>query len=408
MNKKVMALAVAGALSAPALALAQVQIGGSLTILYYAHQPKNDSVGSEGDVLESSEPEFYIRASEKLGGGLEAWFQCASSMDGFISGGGAVSDSGICARNSAFGFRGGFGNIFLGNWDTPTKLVQNRIRGWFSGTNPLVGGGFTLLGNGSASGVTNPVATTSTAVSFGAGGTVGSGTVTAVSGGTRANNSFYRRQAQSVNYHSPNWGGFSLQAAYSANNESTGIPETAALKPRLWGVNGVFATGPFWVGVAYEKHDDYNPSGFAAYTSGTDDNITVGAGFTFAGFNIRAAYSESNYEPTSTTELEAKGLAVYADWNIAGPHTVRAAYITLDDIKGNSTRSVGFYRPSGTATGADVMTVAYSYNFSKRTEIFFAYNQMKNDSNATFSLGKTAATVGGKQQAIGLGLKHSF
>jgi len=404
MNKKVMALAVAGALSAPALALAQVQIGGSLTILYYQHDPKNSNVAQKGDILESSEPELYFRASEKLGGGLEAWFQCASSMDGFIGGGGAVADSGWCARNSAFGFRGGFGNIFLGNWDTPTKLLQNRIRGWFSGTNALVGGGFTLLGNSSASGVTNP--TVATAASPVAGAI--SGTATVVSGGTRTNNSFYRRQANSVNYHSPNWGGFSLQAAYSANNESTGIPETSALTPRLWGINGVFATGPFWVGVAYEKHDDYNPSAVLPYTGGTDDNITIGAGVTFGGFNIRAAYSESNYEPTSTTELEAKGMAVYADWNIAGPHTIRAAFITLDDIGGNSTRAVGFYRPSGSATGGEVMTFAYSYAFSKRTELFLAWNQMRNDSNATFNMGKAAVTVGGKQRSAGLGLKHSF
>jgi uncharacterized low-complexity protein len=34
MNKKVMAMAVAGALVVPAAALAQVQIGGSLTVFF--------------------------------------------------------------------------------------------------------------------------------------------------------------------------------------------------------------------------------------------------------------------------------------------------------------------------------------------------------------------------------------
>jgi hypothetical protein len=69
-----MALAVAGALAAPAAALAQVQIGGSLTVFYYSHDPDNKSVGKTGDILESSEPEMYIRSEEKLGGGMSAWF----------------------------------------------------------------------------------------------------------------------------------------------------------------------------------------------------------------------------------------------------------------------------------------------------------------------------------------------
>jgi len=115
MNKKVMAMAVAGALVVPAAALAQVQIGGSLTVFYYQHEPDNNSVGQKGDILESSEPEIYVRAEEKLGGGLSAWFQCTSSMDGFITG--SSSAQGWCGRNSGVGFRGGFGNFFVGNWD---------------------------------------------------------------------------------------------------------------------------------------------------------------------------------------------------------------------------------------------------------------------------------------------------
>src|SRR3970040_289877 len=101
MNKKVMALAVAGALAAPAAALAQVQIGGSLTVLWYSHDPDNKLVASSGDILEPSEPELYFRASEKLGGGLTVWFQCASQLDAFV--GGENSENGFCTRNSGLG-----------------------------------------------------------------------------------------------------------------------------------------------------------------------------------------------------------------------------------------------------------------------------------------------------------------
>jgi len=422
MNKKVMALAVAGALTAPAAALAQVQIGGGLTMLYYSHDPDNKAVASKGDIMDSSESELYVRGEEKLGGGTSAWFQCATSIDGIFNGNSATV-AGWCTRNSALGFRGGFGNAFVGNWDTPTKLVQNRIRGWFSGTNALVGGGFTLLGGGSASGVVNSAQTQTAIVSCVGAGCPATGATaqiaTANAGGTAAGYSFYRRQANSVNYWSPNFGGFSVAAAFSTNNESTGIPDATSLTPRLWGINGVYAAGPLWVGLAYEKHDDYNPgvtttigAGASQYNGGSDNNITIGAGYTFARvFNIRAAYSKSEYEPTNAGSLEVKGYALYADWNVAGPHTIRAAFITVDDTEGNTSQNVGPYRnPVGNTsnTGADVTTLAYSYDISKRTQTFFAYNQLKNDSLATFNMGKVAAVAGGKQKSIGIGLKHSF
>lgn len=388
MNKKVMALAVAGALAAPAAALAQVQIGGSLTVLWYQHDPDQSSA-SKGDILEPSEPELYFRAAEKLGGGTNVWFQCATQLDAFI-GGSNVAD-GLCMRNSGVGFQGSFGNFFVGNWDTPNKLVQNRLRGWFSGTNALAGGSMRLMANSSSSGVPNPVP----------------GAVS--TGGNAQATSFYRRQSNSVNYHSPNWGGFSFMAAFSANNESTAIADSAGLTPRLFGINGQYASGPFYVGLAYEKHDDYNPGGTTAYSGGSDSNITAVFGFRMAGFNVRVGYLTNEYETTSANKVETDGYGIYADWNISGPHTIRAAFSTVDAPTGTVGSQAGSYRVTAAEdTGADHMTLAYSYALSKRTEISAAYNMIDNDTNGNFALGKTSVTLGGKQTAVGLILKHRF
>ncbi|HEY7657707.1 MAG TPA: porin [Burkholderiales bacterium] len=388
MNKKVMALAVAGALAAPAAALAQVQIGGSLTVLWYQHDPDNGA-SSKGDILEPSEPELYFRAAEKLGGGVSVWFQCASQLDAFI--GGENSENGFCNRNSGVGFRGNFGNIFWGNWDTPNKLVQNRLRGWFSGTNALAGGSMRLLANSSSSGLPNP--------SPGA----------VPTNGNAQSTSFYRRQSNLVSYHSPNWGGFSFMAAFSANNESTSIPDAAGLTPRLLGVNGQYAQGPFYVGLAYEKHDDYNPGGTTTYTGGSDNNMTVVLGFRMAGFNVRAGYLANEYETTSANTVETDGFGVFADWNISGPHTLRVAYSTVDAPTGTVGARAGSYTVLASEdNGADHMTFAYSYAVSKRTEISAAYNMIDNDTNGSFGLGKASVTVGGKQTAVGLLLKHRF
>ena len=408
MHKKLMAVAVVTALAAPAAALAQVTIGGGLNILYYQHDPKNNDRSKTTDILESSESELTIRGSEKLGGGMELWFQCGTSIDGIFQGN-AATTAGMCTRNSALGFRGAFGNVFFGNWDTPSKLVQNGVRGWFSGTNALYGGAGTLLWGGSASGVVN-------------------NPPTAAASGTGY--SMYRRQAQAVNYHSPNWGGFTVMAAYSAGNESTALADNASpsFSPRLYGFNGQYRLGGLWVGASYENHADYNPgaaaigTGASQYGGGSDNNITVGVGYNFAGrYNVRAAYSKTEYEVNNSQTLEVTGWALYGEFNIAGPHHIKVAYITVDDTEGSTTQSVGPYvgplnnncGTTGTAscassTGAQVYTIAYAYNFSKRTQGLVSYNTMDNDANARFNQGKVTATFGGKQTSVGVAIRHSF
>jgi predicted porin len=425
MQKKLMAVAVASAVAAPGLVLAQtstVQIGGGITAFYYQHTPHNPSVAKRGDIMESSEPEFFIRGEEQLGGGLSAWFQCTSSMDGIISGNNAVASSGICARNSGIGFKGGFGNVFWGNWDVGHKLFVNRIRGWNGGTNAFTGGVGNLLMGGSASGTVNPMTTIGASPVIG--GATGAATVTSDNPA-----SFFRRQANSWHYHSPSFAGFQVQGDISADNESTGIPEAMGLRPRMWSVGVHYDNGPLYIGGGYERHKDYNASnqsvGATGYTGGSDHSWTVGAGYTFAGvFKITGMYMANKYEVNAATDMKVRGFAFFADWAIAGPHSIKAQYIQLRDIKGSSSRTVGAYRgptassclapggastgSCGTDTGAKQFGAWYAYAFSKRTELFAGFNRVDNDRLAVMSLGKTAPTAGATQTNIGMGVRHRF
>ncbi|MGZ8154345.1 MAG: porin, partial [Burkholderiales bacterium] len=134
MQKKIMAAAVAGALALPAaVTYAQsstVQIYGRITYEYGFIS----SMGNREDTDYADSPggsAIGFRGEEKLGGGLSAWFQCESSADVR-----AMDQTGFCTRNSAVGFKGGFGNVFLGRWDTPFKRT---------GAATTVGGGDTGL-----------------------------------------------------------------------------------------------------------------------------------------------------------------------------------------------------------------------------------------------------------------------
>ena len=123
MQKKLLAVALAGAFGAPALALAQsstVQVFGTMYGEYSVHVDQGDAPGgasrSNADFIQTPGSEIGFKGEEKLGGGLSAWFQCASTADPR-----GQSQNGWCSRNSALGLKGGFGNVFIGNWDTPFK-----------------------------------------------------------------------------------------------------------------------------------------------------------------------------------------------------------------------------------------------------------------------------------------------
>ena len=390
-SKKLLAAAVAGAFAAaPAAVLAQgstVQIGGNLHLIYGIHNPNNDSISSKHDNLHMSEPQMFIRGEEKLGGGLSVWFQCTSSFD--VVGTGAQSTTGgaqFCGRNSGIGFKGGWGNLFAGTWDTPHKINWSQARGWWGGTNAFAGTARLLL-NGSQSNAGNTGA------------------------------SFYRRQARSFHYHSPRWGGFSVNAAISSGNERATEPDVLGLEQRLWSVGGAYRGGPLYVGLSYERHEDYNPGAapIAAYRAsggGSDESWSLVGVYTFANsIRLSGTYVRNEFENTlggGVDSLKTDGWSLYLDWRIAGPHSFKAQYGSVDDAEGTVGAAAGNYAV-GTNTGGKVWGVAYAYDFSKRTQAYVGYTRMKNDSNtAAFDQGIVDASLGGKQTLMGVGLKHRF
>ena len=221
-NKSRIALAIAAAFGTVALGVSSgataqtstVQIGGGINMKYALHRNTgglpSGSKNSSNDNLSLQEPEMWIHGEEKIGG-VTAWFRCSSSFDVLGAGGGtqatpagtaaAPSTSQFCGRNSAIGFKGGWGNIFFGNWDSPTKNVSGPVRGWFSSTDSLVGGFGNVVLNTSSSNTTNVNATQA---------------------------SWTERRQRQIRYDSPSFSGFAVSGAYTAANESTGLSSAAS------------------------------------------------------------------------------------------------------------------------------------------------------------------------------------
>jgi predicted porin len=398
MQKKLIAVAVAGALGVPALAYAQastVQVYGTMYMEYakikqgpaVAGGPDRVSV----DMLQSPGSNIGFKGEERLGGGMSAWFQCESTAD--IRG---QTQDGWCSRNSAIGLKGAWGNAWVGNWDTPFKRVYgiNRIvneTGVWGNSFLMVGGSTTTFGPA------NPA-------------------------------EWVRRQSSSINYDSPNFAGFQVMVSTIALNHATGnLDNTSISKPRMWSLGGTYTAGPLNIGLGWEQHKDFNPSGLAAANaaaSGTDHAWLLSAGYTYGPVKLGAMYTKQNHETGTAagarTNLDVAAWQVAADWRIAGPHGLRVGYTKANDTKGNAGTAAAPVTIAGSSslrvgnggagnTGARLWQISYVNTLSKRTEATFGYSNLNNDSAARYAIGGVLAPAPGtKQHAWGASLRHRF
>ena len=413
MHKKLLAVAVAGALGAPALAVAQsstVQIFGTVYVEYTFRADQGDAPAgppfferTTADFLQTPGSEIGFKGEEKLGGGLSAWFQCSTTADPR-----GQSQNGFCSRNSALGFKGGFGNVFVGSWDMPFKRSQSPT---------MVGGnatgifGTTFLLTGGSTTTSFPNAATGSPASA-------------------ARGIFHRRQNSSIHYETPNFGGFQVMTAFTPSQPSTGTLDAANNnKPRIYSLGAQYSAGPIYVSAGYERHQDANGAGAIAppaagtARNGDDDGWHVGAAYTWGPVRIGGTYTRQEVELGTTaapTEVKYRAWQVGVDWRIVGPHGLRAAYTKAQDTKGTGTSGPvggsGVTRPgfstavgANNNNGADMMQIRYVYTFSKRTEFTLGYVRLENDSAGTYNLGGLSTPRAGEEQnAWALAVRHTF
>ena len=380
MNKKLMAVAVAGALAAPAVVMAQstVQVYGNIYMEYaYTNTGSAsnlyDSVNA--DIFQTGGSELGFKGEEKLGGGMSAWFQCASTID--LRG---QSADGWCARNSAIGLKGGFGNLYVGNWDTPFKKSMETVGGRDTG---VFGTAFVLFGN-------------STTYADGAG-----------------TGAFKHRQNNSINYDSPRWSGFGFSLSTTSINASTSKTSTQANdKARLYSASADYKQGGLSVFGAYELHEKFYAFG------GDESGWHIGASYTFGdsmvkGLKIGGLWSSMEADTAVGASADVDVWHIGLEWKFSGPHGIAASYSEADDMGGTTGAAMGL-RPvvnAAGSTGAKLWQIRYLYDFSKRTQAQIGYVELKNDSNASYDLGGlsyAAAATGAKQKAFAVSIGHKF
>lgn len=396
MNKKMIALALAGAFAAPAVMAADAapsavnpySAGGpagsqNQVTIYGIAAPSVDLVdgGSGGPAELTNQPSdrrgrvsanvsvIGFKGAEALGNGLSAVWQYETQIgfdENAAFSGGREAFAGL--HSSAWG------RLTAGLQDTPVKVSTGKL--------DVFGGGQYLADYRSLFGGFS-------------------------NGSIRANNS--------IQWISPSYSGFTARVLTAAMRENG-----STINPHLWSASGTYENGPLFATLAYEDMEYGVASGTVVGAGGNNitatgaavneqRNARVGFGYSFGNFRLGLGYerakAEVNTLGTSTLNRVANGVvtpigtAANVDrnaWYLSGAfrmgsNTLKAAYTRAGDV-------------NGADSGAQQYSLGMNHSLSKRTELYALITQVRNESNASYSLGGGPVSTGTFQSGGGTGV----
>ena len=339
-----------------------------------------------------------FRGYEDLGPGLRAVWQLESGFQFDQNNG-----PGLGARDSKVGLAGPrWGEIFLGQWDTPYKFISLPV-------NPFRGG----------------YVFDRTAITGNPGFGVGNTTTQFTRIGAKPDASFDRRQGNSVQYWSPTMGGFSFRFDYSVNEGKGAVVAGGPMvSPTLTSFAAVWNWGQLSLRYGYEEHRDYfglTQLGGAGAAGTLTNPHSKDSGHKFVWLwrigNTRfTGLVESlryrNDDTGAGNVREYKRTAWYGVLEQFFAANRQSVFISYGQAANGSCERVGPITCITTDLGAKYMTLGYIYRFSKRTEGFVYYYRMDNKRSGQYSPGPmvNAATIapGADTTAAGLGMIHFF
>ena len=338
-----------------------------------------------------------FRGTEELGGDLKAVWQLESGFQIDQNNG-----PGLGARDSKLGLQHKvFGEIFLGQWDTPYKYISlpmNPLRaGYTFDRTPITG---------------NP------------GQQVPNTTTQFQRIGAKPDASFDRRQGNSVQYWSPNWAGFTFRVGHSVN-EGKGpvIAGGPTISPTITAASAQYDRGTLSLRYAYEQHDDYfgmsqiggSAAGTSANSSSRDRGHKLVLLWLIGNTRITAMAERLEYRNDDGTLNAVNKYKRNAYYGVLeqrffnGAHSLFVGYGRADD---GSCEKVGGASCSTHALGAYYWNAGYIYRFSRRTEGFLAYYHLDNKESGSYSIGPfpngVSIAPGADITGYGAGLIHFF
>lgn len=385
MQKKIIALAVAGLASTAAFAQSNVTIygvaDGSFDVVKASGGSNSGlNVGTMTRVSSNSSL-IGFKGAEALGNGLTAVFQYEGSVD--FAGGQAF---GGANRDSYVGLAGGFGTVAMGNLTGPTRALGASVDVFTGATgiganSGIIGklGNAAINSNGVNSDLTlgAPCARSATCAS-----------------------TFDSRWKNAVAYISPNFGGVTLTAAYVANeNKSNDAASGTVAQKNTKGydIGANYKNGPIMAGLTYNW-------GTVGNTVGTDVGLIRLAGsYDFGMGTVRALYDWAKAKDVAMggDSLKQQDYGIGLTFKV-GKGNILGQYYAAK----NTTGSLG-----ANDTGAKLFALGYEHNLSKRTMVKAIYSRLASDSKVAYDYGVNAVGTGdfgATLQGVQVGLRHTF
>ena len=332
MQKKLIALAVAAALTAPAAAMAaDVTVYGKAFLTM--DQTSVNTVNTPNKTqINSNASRLGFKASEDLGDGLKALVQFELEMDatGQLT---TTTGTGLGkSRNSGAGFEGDFGKVMVGIWDTPYKVVHNKIE---------------LFDNTTHFSAQNVV-------------------------GHSAAANFQTRKASMIQYWSPKFSGFQVAAMYSPDPAPT-----PTLNKSSMSFSGTFEQDALYVSAGYETRNDVLVAGKA------DTAARLAAKYNLGDFWLGGMVESIKTNKTAIASVTGKNAELVGQFNFG------ANSVALSLAKQGST-SVA----PALSNAINQTTLKLNHSFSKTTDLFAAYTSNKADNAAVTGITTTYVGFG--------------
>jgi predicted porin len=368
MQKKIIALAIAGLVSGAAYAQTNVTIYGVADIGYnYARSDDNKFSGiQDGGNVGLQGSRIGFRGEEALGNGLKAVFTYEFGVN--IDEG---EGTGFRNTRQAFvGLAGGFGTVTFGRQYSPS------------------GGGY--LGPTSSNGITSVNISNYHIQQF---RTLQTGN------GSRWNNS--------VAYDSPNWSGFQLRAIYSFGDNVRDSFSDSSTDNARFGLGVKYANGPLYLTAIYQAVLDDSTSRRPVIGYGSNKAWAIGGSYDFSVVKLFANYirEKDDYWVVGGFKKTYWSLGVSAPVSAVG--TVKAEY--------------GRFKTNLRETRSHGVSVGYEHAMSKRTTLYTYLARLSNQDNiggVGFASGLNGAAInrgnatvgqdGENQTGFAVGINHKF
>ena len=369
MQKKLMVMTIATALSTPAMALADVTVYGKADLA--------TGVLSNGTTknaqISSQVTKMGFKGAEKLDEGFSLNWQIEQQID--MDGAGTAFSGHVtfAGRNSFLALKhDDFGTFMLGRHDTPYKVSTRHLDVFgdqFADNRHLMGGDKKLY----------------------------SGSL------------MDARPGNEIMYISPKWSGVSVSASLVPKGENAG--STSDVKSQLYSVSASYNNGPLLAAAAYQDIE-YGTKGQFTFDAtkgdlvGSKDHLKAakaGIGYTMSQFKVTAVIERFMSSGTTVgnkltrTDIYVGGIYKF------GKNDVKLAVTSASNANGVSN------------TGAKMFAAGVDHSLSKKTTVYAQGVLISNDSKASYGFNGAATTANTASVAAGknpygvlVGMKHVF